>query len=669
MPEKSTTTSNNMKIVTIIPFMKGSFKDELTYFTSKPISNGSIVNIAVRNKNILGLVVNSEEVNNAKQDIKNMSFNLKKVTEANEGQFMKNEFIESALLASKYFVSTKGSTFNALIPAVIKDEYSKLSSLNAGNNITSEDTGKLDIKIEKLLFQAKYEDRVSYYKTLIRGSFALKKSVFIVLPTTHDIKNIADALSRGIEQFTFVLSSDVKSKKAIEVIEQILTTNHPVLIVATAPYLSIPCNDVGTIIVEHESSSAYKTQRKPYLDFRTFTEMYASKIGARLIYADTFLRFETIGRLATDNFGEVSPLSYRTSFDGEIQINSRKKENDTLILNAGRVTKLKSKFEIFSANTIGEINTTLSKNKNVLVFSLRKGLATSTICKDCGDTVLCDKCMAPVVLYISRTTKKRMFVCNRCNTEKDPNMRCISCESWNLLPLGIGTDTVYQEAQDKIPNAKILLLDKESAQTEKGAEKIVREFENGMPSVLIGTEMMFFYLKNKVPLSVIASFDSLFSTPNYKINEKIIQIIFTLISITNDKIIIETKNANDRILKAVKSENLLSFVREELEDRKTLGYPPYVRFIKITHLGSSASKKEAKETLENIFLEYKPDIFSGLVSTTKNIFATNALIKINTKSWSLPTLSPNSHIEENLLQKLLSLPSSFSIHVDPENLL
>ena len=246
------------------------------------------------------------------------------------------------------------------------------------------------------------------------------------------------------------------------------------------------------------------------------------------------------------------------------------------------------------------------------------------------------------------------------------------------MPLGIGTDTVYEYVEkilskqaDFLNNRKIKVfkLDKESARTAKGAEKIIKEFEENPGSILIATEMAFFYLRNKVPLSIIASFDSLWSIPSFKMSEKIIQIIFSIIGNTTEKLIIQTKNENDPAILAIKSENLLSFVRAELEDRRNLDYPPFKRFIKITHLGDKEQTIRAKKVLEEIFKEYSPEIFSGFVARLKSKYVTNALIKIDPQKWSLPEISAGSSIDEILLAKLLSLPPSFEIFVDPEDLL
>jgi len=641
-----------MKIVAVIPLKKGLGKENLTYFTAQDIPNGSIVTVPLRQKKVLGLVVSSEDVALTKSNIKGMPFNLKKINEVKGRSIFLKEYLISAIETSKYFASGRNNGITSLIPAVLRENYDKIAKLNFkdgpwGNSLKD----RPYLKSEKLLFQAPLEDRLSVYKTLIRGSFALKKSVFMVLPTEHDIETFTEALSKGIEQFTFAISGGSSAKKIIKKIEQITNTPHPMLILGTAPFLSIPRYDIGTIIVEHESSTAYKMIAKPHFDLRFFAELFAAKINAKFILSDSLLRYESIARQETDGLIPMHPLSFRINFDGQIEILGKE-----------------GKFKVLADESIEEIKNALAKKKSVFIFSLRKGLATMTVCKDCGETISCLKCGAPLVLYLSHRGKKRMFVCNRCQKDMSGETLCAFCGSWNLMPLGIGTDTVYEEIKKLFPKIKIFKLDKESAQTAKGAERIIKEFEEN-PGILIGTEMAFFYLRNKVAFSIIASFDSLWSLPSFKMGEKIIQIILSITGRTTDKIIIQTKNENDPAILAIKSENLLSFVREELEDRKNFDYPPFKRFIKITHLGDKEQTIKAKKILEEIFKEYNPEIFSGFVARLKGKYVTNALIKMDPKKWSLPEISAGSSIDENLLAKLLSLPPNFEVLVDPEDLL
>ena len=648
--------------MSVIPLQKGILKEELTYFTAQEISLGDVVSIRVRSKKILGLVVSIEDVADTKSSIKDMHFNLKKIDEIKEQSIFRKEFIESAYLSSKYFVSRKNLGITALIPVVLKEEYDKVANLSLLPLLRGEGEGEVKIKSEKLLFQASLEERISFYKTLIRESFAKKKSLFLVLPTERDIAIFSELLSKGIENFIISIHGNQNPKKQFENIKKIITSSHPILVLGTAVFLAIPRQDFEIIIVEHESSGAYRMIAPPHFDLRIFTEIYSSKTNAKFILADSLMTFETIARKEIDNFGEIRPLSFKINFKGKIEIPEKESAS----------SMDKEKFKILKENTIKEIKNAIEKKENVFIFSLRKGLATITVCRDCGQEVLCEKCLAPLVLYLSRDGKKRMFVCNRCKKEASAETRCANCGSWNLYPLGIGTDTVFLEVTKQFGNIGVFKFDKRTIKTTREAEKIIKEFsaENiATGKILVGTEMAFNYLKDKLPLSIIASFDSLWSIPSYKISEKVIQIILSIVAKTEKKLIIQTKNEKDPAIIAITTESLLSFVREELEDRQKLGYPPYKRFIKITYLGDQEETTKVKRDLAEVFKEYDPVIFSGFVAKLKDKYTTNVLLKIDPQRWSLPELSQNSIIDQNLFEKLSSLPPSFSVNVDPEDLL
>lgn len=654
-----------MKIVTVIPLKKGAARDNLTYFTAQAIPSGSIVTIPLRNKKILGLVVSGEDVLDAKINIKGLNFDLKKVIEMKERSIFRKEYLESAIEISKYFAVGKNNAIASLIPSIFREKYDVIAKFPAPPKKENTPQNKKELKTEKLLFQAALEDRLTSYKTLIRASFAEKKSVFMVLPTEHDIKIFHQSLSRGIEHFAFVVHGGLDSKKITQTLKEVLALSHPVFVLGTAPFLSIPRGDLGIIILEHESSESYKMIGKPHLDLRIFVELLASKINAKLILGDALLSFETIGRHETDGFIPMHPLSFRVNFEGKIEIENPQKSQAAEPPGGGKAAP----FKTLTEKSAKEIQNALAKKKNVFIFALRKGLATQTVCRDCSEVVSCDKCSAPLVLHFSEENKKRTFVCNRCEKEIRSDVKCASCGSWNLMPLGIGTDTVFNEAKKLFPKEKIFKLDKETAKNKKAAEKIAWEFEGKRGSTLVGTEMAFFYLKNKTSLSIIASFDSLWNIPNFKMSEKVIQLLISIMGNTTNKLIIQTRNENDPAILAIKTENLLSFVRDELEDRRNLGYPPFKRFIKITHLGDKGQTKRAREMLGEIFKEYSPEIFSGFIARRKGKYATNALIKVDPQKWSLPELSAGSSIDENLFTKLLFLSPHFEVFVDPENLL
>ena len=81
-----------------------------------------------------------------------------------------------------------------------------------------------------------------------------------------------------------MLHRSLLPKKIIEVWNKIMKEDHPVVIIATGSFLSLPRNDIETIVVERESNKTYKIPRRPYLDIRRVAEIIAEKKGLCISY-------------------------------------------------------------------------------------------------------------------------------------------------------------------------------------------------------------------------------------------------------------------------------------------------------------------------------------------------------------------------------------------------
>ena len=646
-----------MQVATVVPLRKVVFQEELTYFTANPAKIGDIVEISVGKRKMLGLVAEVRDAGTSKIDIKNSRYKLRKIDKIKDHSIFSQELMESALDFSKYSLASKSAVFSYLIPEYLKENYDELAKLVLEYKL-NEEKPKGEIKPEKLLFQTNKQERISHYKTLVRESFANKKSIYIVLPGEQQIEEFESYFRRGIESFVVSIHSGLTKKTLSDRLNKIIRNTHPVLIIGTAPYLSVPRNDIGTIVLEEESSYVYKTFTKPNLDLRIFVEIFASKLQARLIFADELLRFETIGRLELEGLAEMRPLSFRTKQETAVKLIDKRQENL-----AGEM-----KFKTLSDEALIEIQKNLEAGENVFIFTLRKGLATYTICRHCKSAVLCDTCQGPLVLYMSKDGKKRMFVCNKCQSEKHAETTCDECGSWDLVPLGVGSDTVYEEIKEYFPKTEIFRLDKEHVKSKKEAIKTAEAFSESKGAILIGTEMAHQYLREPVNLSLVASFDSLWSIPNFKMSEKALHILFNTLYLTKSLFLIETRNIKDEALKAFANNHLSVYVKEELRDRKKFGYPPYKRFIKLSAVLDKGETKNMREVLTRVFTEYEPAIFGGFSQKEKGKYVTNMLLRTEYNEWSLPELAQGGMLNDDLYNKLSSLAGEFEINTDPEDL-
>lgn len=651
-----------MYIVSVIPISKSIPKEILTYFSNSKVPIGQIVSIPFRSKNIDGIVTQIEEAQKIKTEIKKADFKLKKINSIKGFAPFSPTFLETCKRISKYSLVNIGSVVNSFLPKIFLEN---IELIDKNRKILIKKENKTLLKQEKLILQAPLEDRLDYYKTLIRECFSKNKSIFICAPTQHDVEKLKEIFQKGIEQYVFSFHGSMTKKEILLNYKKIIDEKHPILIIGTGMFLFISRDDLEIFVLENESSGSYKQFYKPFLDTRTFIEIMTSINKAKLIFGDTLLRPETYHRYEAGEFGEIKSPVFRFLETKNQIIVDMKKEN--------LQTKSK-KFVIISEKAKQTIEKSLKNRESIILFTIRKGLAGTTVCGDCHQTLLCPNCSTPIVLYSkkdknsSENKEKRIFMCNKCGKKEKTEIKCPNCNSWNLNPLGIGIDRVYEEIKTLFPKKNIVQLDKETVVREKEALQLIENFENKKGSILIGTEMIFSYLKNKVENSIIISLDSLLSIPNFNINQKIINTIEKLDYFTKNNLIIQTRVPENLILQSIENKNIISLYREDLEERKKFNYPPFKKLIKITFSGTIQENEKVRVFLGEVLKDYDPQIFSAFVGKIKGQYITNTVIKIDPEIWPLP-LSEKIIYDNYLSQNLLNLPSSFSLNIDPEDLL
>jgi len=337
-------------------------------------------------------------------------------------------------------------------------------------------------------------------------------------------------------------------------------------------------------------------------------------------------------------------------------------------------------FKILSDQLREKIRESGKSGGQNFLFVSRKGLASITICNDCSSPVLCKSCAKPLVLYKNKETRpsdrgrlvgpeNRVFMCHYCKKKIDPEIKCETCQSWNLKALGVGADLVYEEVKKEFTNTAIFRIDKENSKTAKISKKTMEEFYKTPGAILIGTEMALYYLKDKIENIAVVSLDSLFAIPDFRMNEKIMHLLVELERFSEKSLIVQTRNPEEQVLQQYFLGNMSQFVRSELKAREELSYPPFSTLIKIIYRGSKNNIEKATTYLENLLEGYNPTVFRSFIPKIKNLYALNVVLKIKRNDWALPEIVPNGKLNQNLLSRLMSLPPALAIEVDPDSLL
>ena len=634
-----------MKIIDVIPIAKGIPQEKLSYFTSKDVSVGALVSVPVRNREIPAIVSAVSDAKESKSLLRGSDFSIKPIKSIISPSLITPEFMEACKEISEYYMTSCGSVVKDFIPQAILENTSE-------QKISLQNPNKENNRNETAVIQASGENRIHQYKSIVREEMAKNKSVFLCISAVSETENLFSELSRGIEKYVFVFSSKMPKKKITELWEKSVEEKHPVLIIATKSFLSIPRRDIGAIIVEKESSSAYKNQKKPYIDARKSAEIISKKIKAKLIFGDELIRTETFYRQVIGEFSPSSVLQPRLISSVTQTIIDAKKHFEE--------KKIVGKKLVSTPELLKTVSHCVSKNEKIIIFANRKGYNPTTICGDCNRTILCDKCATPVIMRKS-DSKKTVQVCHKCLAELPAPDRCPYCNSWRLESYGIGGQMIAEEMKKFFPATKIFEMNSDSVSNDKTGKKMADDFLlNG--GMLIGTEMIFSYIKQPVDHIVAMSVDGLFALPEFKMNEKIFRLLLKLKSLAKKSFTIQTRFPELPIFGNVLRGNISGFYKEELEGRKLFQYPPFKLLIKITRENKNVTLLNAEiEAMQKILTEWNPTTYPAFIPKVKNFYIKHILLKIEPSSW------PSK--QEKLYRILSSIPPSWKVDIDPESLL
>lgn len=634
-----------MEILEIIPFYKAFKKDTLSYFSSKKVPAGSIVTITIRNKDVKGLVISKREARSEKQEVKDKQFALKKIKAVAKNTVLGTEVISAANKTSEYFATSTGAILSSVLPKFVLDNLDKVKK------ITNEKpkNKSVDELTEKYVIQESETERYSSYKRLIREEFAKKKSVLFICPTRQDAEYANQKISKGISDNTYIFHSGFTNNQLLKKWNEAITNKKQVLIITTPTYMAIPRNDIGSIVIERESSRSYRSMKAPYLDYRIFAENYAKEKNIRFFLGDLVLRLETLNRIDEQEFHEFTPLKYRTLSTAKIEMIDMKEETPS----DGE------KFFVLSDKMKEMIRNAHEESENTFLFTSRRGLSPTIVCMDCGTIVSCKNCDAPMVLHGKDPTEKHnFFLCHRCNEQRQAGELCKKCGGWRLKTLGIGSQLIEKEVKKEFPEIKTAILDSDHTRTPKQAEITAEKFNSQPGTLLIGTEMALLYLRDEIDNVGVVSVDSMFSNPDFNIKEKILNTLSNVKQKATKNFLIQTRKAEEEIFRHITYGNLAEFIRLELDDRQKYDYPPYSILIKIIIKGTDKGVERELEILREFLKEYELIEYPIIRESTKTKITKGVLIRFSRKDW------PN----KDLAEKLRLLPAYYKIVVNAENI-
>lgn len=428
--------------------------------------------------------------------------------------------------------------------------------------------------------------RTEFYIQAISQAKDLGKSSIVLVPQISLVPQMLERLSEKFRDDCIVFHSQLPSRQSLYTWKQIKEGKAKIVVGVRSSIFS-PVENLGLIVVDEEQESSYKQERVPRYNAKDVAIMRAKLNKATLILGSSAPSLESYYNVKKKNFKLICLRDITPRLKPEVKIVDMRQD-------------FPFRKNIFSKVLENEINETIKRDEQVILFLNRRGFSTSVNCRKCGFVLKCQNCN--IVLNFHFDSRK--LICHYCNYTATPPEICPNCQSSYLQYYGKGTQKLESEAARIFPTAKIGRLDMDVASGKMNYERIVSEFKEKKINLIIGTQII---AKNsdfsKVGLVGIISVDSILNLPDFRAGERIFSILTQLINkakrdTLSGKVIIQTYAPNNYAILTASQGDYEKFYTEEIKLRRELNFPPFTHIVSITLRGKREERvKNAAQAL------------------------------------------------------------------------
>ena len=433
--------------------------------------------------------------------------------------------------------------------------------------------------------------KTEIYIRLIHDVLCLKRQVLYLLPEIAITTQITERLARFFGDKLLVYHSRFSDNERVEVWNQLLRTDGPMLILGVRSSLFLPFKDLGLVIVDEEHENTYKQQDPaPRYHARNAAIVLANMHGGKTLLGSATPSIDSYYNAMTGKYGYVE-LSVRYG-------DCRMPEVLTVDVKELRRKRI-MKDTLFSPLLVERMQEALSRDEQVILFQNRRGFAPLIECRNCGWVPRCVNCDVSLTYHKAYN----QLGCHYCGyTYRLPEV-CPECQGTEFRMSGFGTEKVEEEISLLFPGVKVGRLDLDVARTRTAYERILSDFERGKTRILIGTQMISKGLDfANVSVVGILSADSLMNYPDFRAHERAYQLMAQVSGRAGrrDKqgtVILQTTQPSHPLMWMVRESAYKEMAQTQLSERATFHYPPYYRLIVLVLRGKDLGEVQEMSSL------------------------------------------------------------------------
>ncbi len=567
-----------------IPFKS---EETLTYQIPIDMTNlkvGCRVEFELRNKKMEGLVI-AIHFNMPTFELKTIKRQIDKEPIINAEQ------IQLAYWMRDFYVSSLGESLYKMIPSGRKNQLSEPSPLGSPELLKLNDEQSLSYENIKstigkesihLLYGITGSGKTEVYIHLFHHILTeTEKSAILLVPEISLTFQILHRLELIFGKQLALIHSNLRVSERFKNYLQLLRGEKRIVI-GTRSAIFAPVKNLGLIIMDEEHDMSYKEHSSPRYHARQVAQQRIKMNHATLV------------------LGSATPSleSFYHAKKGLINLHSLSKRAKNSVLSTVNVVQKKEDKELIGEDLLFKIKQRLDKKEQVILLLNRRGYSPLIYNKKDKKFLECPNCTSNLCFH-----NKGKVICHLCGyTDKFLKLQKENFD--NLELMGAGTQKLEEYLLEKFPGVRLERLDQDSTKNREVISQTISKLINKELDILTGTQMIAKGLDAPgVTLVGVVNAASGLGLPDFRAGERVFSLLTQVAGRAGrgelkGEVVIETQNTDHRILQLSKDQNYDKFYEEEIQIRKSLGFPPFVRLIRI--VSRSPKEEKAKEVIEKI---------------------------------------------------------------------
>ncbi|HYW17013.1 MAG TPA: primosomal protein N' [Allosphingosinicella sp.] len=250
---------------------------------------------------------------------------------------------------------------------------------------------------------------------------------------------------------------------------------------------------------------------------------------------------------------------------------------------------------------VRELDSTLARGEQALLFLNRRGYAPLTLCRHCGHRFQCPNCTAWMVEH--RLVHR--LACHHCGHMMPPPSACPECgEEGSLVPVGPGVERIADEVAALFPDARTAVVTSDTIWSPAKAAEFVGRMDAGEIDIVVGTQLVTkgYHFPNLTLVGVVDA-DLGLQGGDLRAAERTFQQIAQVAGRAGrgekpGRVLVQTHEPSAAVIEALVSGDSESFYAAETRSRREAAMPPFGRLAGIVI--SSEDSSEATEAAKLI---------------------------------------------------------------------